>query len=250
MDGGQPPLDASTDADNGDAAPDDASVDPDDSGTTNDAGTSGFCPQRPDVIFCDGFEPLDFENWSYPVVTNGTLTRSTAQKHSGEASLRATTGAAMQGNEARYATSTIPHLKSGDLWLRYYYFVPSTVTVNSHFSAGVLSEIEEPWAGFSLIVRDTTTDLTTMNGPFSGSTKFPRQRWVCVELHVRISPTDGIFEGYLDGQRVVYSTTGNTVPADGFRNAEVGIHYAEANQGPVEAYVDDVVVATARVPCD
>ena len=89
MDGGQPPLDAASDADNGDAAPDDASVDPDDSGTT-DPGSSGFCPQRPDVIFCDGFEPLNFDNWSYPVVTNGTLTRSTSQRHSGEASLRAT----------------------------------------------------------------------------------------------------------------------------------------------------------------
>jgi hypothetical protein len=240
-DSGSDLLDAATgmsDAGMSDAAQDD------DAG--NDDPVS--CPAH--ALFCDDFEDPTFSRWSYPVKTNGTLTQSTTRARTGLGSLRATTGAAAAGNEARYATSVLAKQKSGDIWLRYYYYLPSTVTVTTHFSAGVMSEIIQPYWGFALLVRPSRVDLTSMAGPFQGTLSFPRDRWVCVELHVRIHPSTGVFEGYLDGALAVSSTPTNTLPADGFTNAEVGIHYAEAGQGPVEVYVDDVVIAKTRVPCN
>jgi hypothetical protein len=250
-DSGAPSTDAgASDAGPTDAAQRDADPPDDEDAGATDAGTFRDCPEHPGVILCDGFEDGSFSRWSYPVVTNGTLGRSTARSHTGAASLRATTGVAAAGNEARYAASVLANQKSGHIWMRYYYFVPSTVTVTSHFSAGVMSEIMEPYAGFAMLVRPSRVDLTTMDGPFQGTMTFPRDRWVCVELHVQIDPQVGLFEGYLDGVLAVSSTPTNTLPGDGFMNAEVGIHYAEANQGPVEVYVDDVMIARTRVPCD
>jgi hypothetical protein len=260
-DGGSHPEDGgatdagATDASVTDASVTDASVTDADPGDEDggeddpDAGAS-LCPERSDALFCDGFEDPNFDRWSYAVINNGTATRSTTFKRTGEASLRATTGAAMFDNAARYATNELGSLKSGELWMRYYYFLPNSVTINSHISAGVMSEIQEPWAGFSLIVRASRVDLSTMSGPVQGTMTFPRQRWVCVELHVTIDPSAGRFEAYLDGALAVRSGPTNSVPADGYRNAEVGIHYAEAAQGPVEAYVDDVFVGRSRIPCD
>jgi len=229
---------------------DDGGDDREDDGGAADGGRSEFCPERSGAIFCDGFEDPAFARWSYPVITNGTLARSTDRKRTGDASLRATTGAPGLENQARYATNELGALKSGDLWMRYYYFVPGSVVVTSHFSAGVMSELQEPYAGFSLIVRAARVDLSTMAGSVEGTIAFPRDRWVCVELHVKIDPTAGLFEAYLDEELAVRSGAVNSVPAAGFRNAEVGIHYAEETQGPVEAFVDDVVIGRTRMGCD
>jgi hypothetical protein len=69
-------------------------------------------------------------------------------------------------------------------------------------------------------------------------------------MHVFIDPSVGLYEAYLDGALAVRSMLTNTLPADGFTAAEVGVHYADPGQGPVEVYVDDVVVGTSRIPCD
>jgi hypothetical protein len=224
--------------------------DPDDAGAADGGEASELCPERPGLLFCDGFEDPTFARWSYNPVTNGTTTRSTMRKRTGLASLRATTGSAALGNEARWATKALANQKSGDLWLRFYNWLPGPVMVQTHFSVGVMSEIMEPYGGFSVLVRPNRVDMGSMRGFYEGTRVFPRDKWVCVELHVRIDPVDGVFEGYLDGVLAVSSGPTNTLPADGFTSAEVGIHYADANQGPVEIFVDDVVIAKTRVPCD
>jgi hypothetical protein len=202
------------------------------------------------LLFCDGFEDPTFERWSYNVVNNGTTTRNTMRRRSGAASLRATTGAAAEGTEARWATKAIANQKSGDVWMRFYNYLPGAVMVMTHFSLGVMSEIMEPYDGVSLLVKPTRVDINSMSGSFVGTKAFPRDRWVCVELHVHIDPTAGVFEGYLDGELAVSSPPTNTLPKDGFTSAEIGVHYADGNQGPVDIYVDDVVVGRARIPCE
>jgi hypothetical protein len=238
------PIDASSDAevieDPGDAAAADGGM----------PIVSKLCPERPGALFCDGFEDADFERWSFTVNHNGTLTRSTERAHSGTTSLRAATGPPDDGTEARWATLALANQKSGDAWLRFYSWVPSTVVVTEHFSIGIMSEGELPYAGFELRLRPTLVDINASSQVFPGTKTFPRDRWVCVELHVRIDETAGVYEAYLDQELAVRSPAMNTRPAMGYSAAEVGIHYADRNQGPVEVYTDDVVVGTARIPCD
>jgi hypothetical protein len=215
-----------------------------------DSGPANLCPEQPGMIFCDGFEDPTFSRWSFKVVSNGTLTQSTTRFRSGAGSLRATTGTAKMGNVARYATQALAHQKSGEIWLRYYYYVPSSTVVTSHFSTGVMSELVPPYFGFSLLVRPAQVAISALSTTFPGTLTFPRDRWACVELHVQIDPTAGIFEAYIDGALAVRSPPTNTLPTDGYTSAEVGIHYADTSQGPVEVYVDDVSAANTRIPCD
>jgi hypothetical protein len=230
---------------------------PTDSGTVDDASVrdgaapTNLCPERSDALFCDGFEDPAFSRWSYTKITNGSVVRATTPVHSGAGSLRATTGAVgTTNNAARYGAKVFANQKSGDIWLRYYYFVASSVVVNPYFSSGVVAEIEPPYFGFSLIILPDRVDIGAFDTRYPGTLVFPRDHWTCVELHVKIDPSAGIFEAYLDGALAAQSPATNTLPAKGYTSADVGIHYTDLAQGPVEVYVDDVVAANLRVGCN
>ena len=237
----------------GDAATDAGVIEPPSDAGDADGGTIAIwpkCPERPGVLFCDGFEDPDMSRWAYPVFHNGTVTLASMPVRTGTASLLAKTEVAAPGTEARWATDVLAHQKSGDAWLRFYDWVPSTFTVTRHFSVGVMSEIEMPYMGFELRILPSLVDINATNGVFPSTLSFPRDQWVCVELHVFIDPNVGVYEAYLDGVLAVRSPPTNTLPAGGFTAAEVGVHYADPNQGPVAVYVDDVAVGTSRIPCD
>jgi hypothetical protein len=209
-----------------------------------------LCPERAGMLFCDGFEDPEFSRWKYTISHNGAVTRSTEHTRSGTTSLLATTGPPAQLTEARWATDVLAKQKSGDAWMRFYNWVPSEVVVTQHFSVGVMSESAVPYDGFELRILPTLVDINASNRIYPGTVSFPRDRWVCVEMHVKIDASAGEYEAYLDGALAVRSPPVNTLPADGFTAAEVGIHYAGPSQGPVEVYVDDVVVGRSRIPCD
>jgi hypothetical protein len=230
---------------------------------TRDAGSSDasasdaavpnkLCPERSDALFCDGFEDPKLARWSYTIFMMGMAERATSPVHTGMGSLHATTGAAgmTTNNASRYGAKPYDHQKSGDVWLRYYYYVPSSVVVNSYFSSGVVAEIEKPYFGFSLIILPDHVEIESGGTRFPGTMSFPRDHWTCVELHVQIDPAVGVFEAYLDGTLAVHSSPTKTQPAHGYASADVGIHYTDLAQGPVEVYVDDVVASLTRVGCN
>lgn len=237
---------ASTDLDASDDNPQDADTD----GDAVDSGVIDLCPDRADALFCDGFEDAALMRWNYEIVTNGTLDRTAARFRSGVAALRATTGAAGSTNVAREGANIFGHQKTGELWARYYYYLPASTVVNTAFSTGVVAEIEDPFFGFALLVTPSRVDIGVFNTMYPGTKAFPRDHWTCVELHVQIDASAGIFEAYLDGALAARSPATNTLPGMGYSSLDVGIHYTDMGQGPVEAYVDDVVAGTTRAGCN
>jgi hypothetical protein len=152
---------------------------------------------------------------------------------------------------ARYGAKPFPHLKTGDIWLRSYYYIPGSTVANPSFSTCLVTEIEPPYFGFSLIVLPSRVDIGVGSTFYMGTKAIAHDRWVCVELHVKIDPTAGVFEAYLDGTLAATSpTTTNTLPAMGYTSIDVGIHYTDPSQGPVDLYVDDVLASTARLGCN
>jgi hypothetical protein len=208
-----------------------------------------LCPSRADSLFCDGFEDSSFDNWSYPVIMNGTATQTTTQVHSGVGAMRATTGAA-GSNAARYGAKVFANRKSGDLWLRYWYYLPTSTVVNTYFSTGVIAEIEQPFFGYALLVAANRVDLGIFDTKYPGTMAFPRNHWTCVEIHIQIDPTAGVVEAYLDGLLAARKAGIDTLPDMGYTSIDVGIHYTDASQGPVEAYADDVVAGITRAGCN
>lgn len=260
LDGAPPPLDDGA-TDGGDASViGDAEAGLDDAAVTDggDAASDGsvdnthMCPENPDWLFCSGFEPNDLSRWGYKL---GLCETQDVIKRSGDHALSARTQP--PGDiEARWAAEDVLRGQtSGDIWMRSWYYLPSSVMIDTHFSLGIISDIEPPYNGFELRVLSTGVAINYSVGnveslsPIS-STQFPRDRWVCVELHVLIDASEGVYEAFLDLDPVARVTPVDTLPDNGFGVAEIGIHYAPPSQGPVQVYIDDVVVANSRVPCN
>jgi hypothetical protein len=208
-----------------------------------------LCPDRSDALFCDGFEDLK-SRWSYEIAMNGTAARTTTRFHSGSASLLATTGAAAPNTAARYAIKAFNHQKSGEIWARSFYYVPSSSVADPYFSTTVVAELEPPYFGFSLLVLPSRVAIGVGDKRYQGTLAFPRDRWTCVELHVSVAATGGMFEAYLDGALAARSPAIDTLPDQGYTTLDVGIHYTDPKQGPVEVYVDDVVASNTRPGCE
>lgn len=257
----------SSDASTGGATPPkpdagDDDDDDDDQGNMPDSGaadsgpiiTSTLCPERPGALFCDSFEDPMLMRWSdgYTLTTNTTLARSMVRAHTGTWSLLAEITQKGAGTQARKAMKVYAKQTSGDAWLRFWSYVPTSSAITVHLSVGVLSELPMPYDGFELRLLPDHIDINSTAGVFQNAMQFPRDRWVCVELHVKIDATDGVYEVYFDGATTPTISSGkaNTLPQDGFTAGEVGIHYADPNQGPAQVWVDDVVMSKSRFPCE
>lgn len=238
------------DAGSPDAGPIDAQVG--DAGT-GDAGTgdAGTPPCPAGSIFCDGYEDPALGAWAYSVERGGTAERTTERRRSGEASLRCTADGPMT-KEARYSTTAPGAMRTGELWVRAHYFVPTTVTLVSGMSVVSLSEREPPYQGAHVFLDADSVDLVDAIGSarVAGDRPFPRDRWVCLELHALLDETAGALEVYVDGALVAQRSGIDTVPTRGVEIAEIGIHYASVEQLGLELYVDDVAIAPTRTGCD
>lgn len=77
----------------------------------------------------------------------------------------------------------------------------------------------------------------------------PRDRWVCMELHVQIGPS-GLVELAVDGQPLLVQTAVDTRPPNGdLRRMRVGIP-SKPLTVPGDVHVDDVIVDTAPIGCN
>jgi hypothetical protein len=236
--------------DAGDDTEDAGDDDTEDAGAT-DGGPIDLCPERSDVLFCDGFEDPEFKRWSYPRAVDGTVEQASSPTRSGMGSLHAATGAAGDNNEARYGVKVFEGQMTGEIWVRAFYFIPSSVVVTTSFSTIVVAELDPPYFGFSLLVRPAGFDITQGNAWYRSTAIFPRNQWTCVELHIKVHATDGMVEGFLNSMRVVYTPPKTaTLPVTGYTTFDVGIHYTDPGQGPVELYVDDAVAGHTRIGCN
>ena len=211
-------------------------------------------------MFCNGFEealPWTPTPWDYKdgPSSDGSYAPSTTTKYYGVASGHFTTTGASRATRSQVAyQGQLNGKNSGDLWLRYYYYLPSSVTINSSLSVSSMSESTGNFQGCSLAIYPGYA--TIENGFSLTSTQsaqpFPRDQWVCLEQHVFIDSTNGIVELYMNGstQPVISTTTGNTVPSGGYGVVEVGINGVGTGQGQVDVYVDNVVISTSRYGCD
>lgn len=250
---GSPNDGATPEPDDG-ATPGDGATPEPDAGSTDagaDGGPEDMCPERDDAEFCNGFEQPNFGGWGYPVQDNGMTeqTMSPSPVRTDAFAMRAYTFSAGVKSKARRGVEAFNHLKSGEIWLRYYYYLPTSSVITTYFSSGVMSELQDPYFGFSLVIRPDGLDLASGNDFQRTTNVFPRDRWVCVELHAVIA-APGMFEAFLDDGTNITMDMPNTIPATGFSAIEVGIHYTDPDQGAMEVFVDDVVASTARVGCN
>jgi hypothetical protein len=231
-----------------------AQMDPDASTTDADAdGTDallvGCDVTHPQALFCDGFEGSGMGPWDYAVEMDGLSQRVVTRAYRGTASLDNTIIDIDAYKAARWGKNAVfPGVNSGDIYMRAFYWLPSTTIVTDQLSILVTANGAPPYpSAFVLLtpgmisVVDTTTATAALD--------FPRDRWTCVELHIAVG-TSGGADVNVDGTQVVTHSGVDTTVAGGYTNLDVGVHYATPAQGPAEVWVDEVVADYAPIGCN
>ena len=256
---GGPPDASDPDAGAGDASaadsgtPDAGTIDAAMSDAAMEAGTTDPCIGRTDLLFCGGFD--DSAAWGPSVASNGTVTTTTQRARWGSTSLRAATAAASSSTSmiARREATVFNAQKSGDVWARAFFYLPSSVVIDPASKIAIMriTESQSPYDGCSVVIRPDYVELGGVTTRYRALSPFPRDRWTCVELHIQIDDdSDGACNAYVDEMQSAQALDADTLPASGYTLLWVGLEYANAAQGPVELYIDDVAADDTRVGCD
>lgn len=242
-----------------DAGPRDAGPRPRDAGMPDAGPPDGGPPPLDDTacddahagaIFCDGFESGDISRWLWDSESNGTVVIQNASHYRGSYAMRGdwTADATAEAYlEARPLTGT----RSGDLYLRGYFFMPSSTTFDSLNVYGVG---EAGGANDSVVVTFRAGELgvypSIPDRTYASSAAVPRDRWFCLELHIRVADS-GSVELFLDGASILTQSAIDTLPALGYTRLTAGVdQYTPRTTPSGHMYFDELVLDDAPIGCD
>lgn len=205
---------------------------------------------HPTALLCDGFEPVDVA-WDYQVEDFGSVTRSEERGAQGDAALKIEIDMIDQFKAARWGKNAVlEFLDSGELHIREYIFMPSTTVVADQLSIMVTGNLVDPFPSANVLLTPGLIHAVVEREDTSKPFEFPRDRWVCIELHLQIDNAAGSISVDVDGETIVSATSLDTRVGGGYSNIDVGFHYATPAQPGSTMFVDEVVAATAPIGCD
>jgi hypothetical protein len=219
-------------------------------------GRLGFDPLAPpspcsgldEVLFCETFEGesmLPTEDATAP----GFVRTDEEEAFRGLRSLHArTTGA----NEPAWRLgAALPDVVDGELFVRWYLYLPSSVANPQMASVHVVDSIF-PFGGIIFGIQDgrPLTSSSITGGSIDGPVPVPRDRWFCVQLHIVISETAGVVETTVDGEAAGTLEDTDTLPQNNYRNLHAGLFATSLATGPQELWTDELVAAREPIPCE
>ncbi|MBX3272215.1 MAG: hypothetical protein KF729_18265 [Sandaracinaceae bacterium] len=261
MDGGA--MEAGTDAGALDAG-DDAGADAASLDAGSDAAAPDAGPPPPPSLcgtthasreFCDGFDTGDLSRWTRSDTgVGGTVRAVTEPVYRGTHAMRFDCPRGCQWASAavgRYGSGrTLP----SDLWLRAYFYFPSTHPPSLELiqigdDEGHQTVVGSVWNA-SVVNWHAHNYLGGAYHDVMYAIGF--DRWVCVELHVSRDATEGGAELFVEGVRRHGELTldGRGDPMRRLDTFFVGVIYKDPTDEAQLVYVDEVVVDGARVGCD
>lgn len=247
--------------DRGECVPDAGDAGPDDAGGTPDAGPRDGGPpdagpsdpticDEVDSLFCADFEGSNvLEGWSFEIDdSTGAVERTEVPVFRGAGAMHAYVTVA--GASARAGVNITP-VASGNLHLRFYAFVPAAVALQET-AVITLNNATPPYYQIGLILSaDNPLVFASQTGDaWRGPVAFPRDRWVCVEMEVGVSETDGRVVVRVDGDPQIGVMTADTLPGTGIEQLTAGVQGYGMQTEPTEIYLDEIVLSDALVACD
>lgn len=204
----------------------------------------------PGALLCEGFEAADVM-WDYTVIDQGTATRTTTRAASGVAALEVTTTDAAAFKYARWGRNGVfPALTSGDVYVREWLWLDGSTVVTDQLSVLVFGQGVTPFPSANLLLTPGAMTLKVDGAGTPTALEFPRDRWVCVTVHLVIDAVAGSAELSLDGTMVAAVTGIDTDVAGGYTNLDAGVHYATTDQGAATLWIDEIVADTQPIACD
>lgn len=236
-------------SDAGGAAPDmgipDTGLTPSDSRCDSDLAARAFC---------DGFESPGLQGWGSMVNTGTRGGPSMVEVQSdivyrGRGALKASVGANSEQAAVWAEVFAVP--APDEVWARGYFYLPLGLADGAEYIG-----LSDPRYDKAVVtsVDSVQSDLHTHafdNNPFvTFLDPFPRDQWVCVELH-SITTEMGLIEVYWDGELKASESFDGRNPT-GFNRINVGFvdWRSQVGQSRREVYADEIVVDTMRIHCD
>jgi hypothetical protein len=206
---------------------------------------------HPTALFCDGFEGATMAPWDYQVVQSGTVQKTTGRAYRGSQALAITSDNSGNTKFARWGHILSAPITTGDIYLRVYYWMTSGTNITDVLGILVAGNGISPFPSTILGLRPGELTITPNGNVFPFTTDFPRDRWVCVEMHVSISSTIGFAEVTFDGTpNLNFRSASTNTDVGGYTNIEVGVQYANPLQDAVAMWADEVVFDTAPLGCN
>lgn len=218
---------------------------------SGDTGPALDCTMTyPTAKLCSGFEGSGMAPWDYDILEQGTVALSTAQAYRGAQSLEIQTLGADLYKYARWGKNSVLNaVDSGDIYLRTYYWIDPATQVTDQLSIMVVGNGNDPFPSTNVRIDPGKLVVVVDGNSTSAPFDFPRGRWTCMVLHLKLAAT-GSVEVSVDGASVVSRTGLETRVAGGYTNVDVGVHYATPTQAAAHLWIDEVVLDTAPVTCN
>jgi len=211
-----------------------------------DAKPVPACSAYQNALFCDDFEGGDLSKWFLNLDGSNTVVHDTAFTRTGSGAAHSR---AVETGAARLIATVLGGATSGTFYARFYQWVPQGPVIDDISLVHFVSNVS-PYPGVVLALRDDQefTLLSTINSTMGATTllPLPRASWACVQVRLEIG-TSGTVTSWLNGA-VVATYAGNTVTPNGYRDFHIGVYVSSGP--PLDAWLDDVVVDAAPVPCD
>jgi hypothetical protein len=205
---------------------------------------------KPGVLLCEDFEEPSV-SWDYTIFDQGSAARSIVRAANGFASLEANINGSNNFKAARWGKNNVlPSLTGGDLYIREWIYLASPTVVTDQLSILVAGNQVDPFPSVNLLLRPGQSEVGVEGQGINVDFEFPRDKWVCVQLHVVIDDANGSIELAIDGQPVIDSMGGDTAVAGGYTNLDAGFHYATPTQSAARMFVDEIVADTSPISCD
>jgi len=230
-------IDFDARADGGAAGDGSASLDP----TICDDGLPG-------VLFCESFEgapqltTVEAAAPTYVVADGSEIYRGQRALHSHSTRL---------GEPAWILGGALPAIMSGEVWARWYLYVPSEPVVIDMASVHIV-DMQAPNNGMVFGFTDTFVQIWSTEAAMAGNFTyaFPRDRWVCVRQHIVIADAGGSVETWLDATPGPAMTGIDTLPAGGYTNVHAGMWASNIGSAPMDLQTDELVIGRSSIPCD
>jgi hypothetical protein len=215
-------------------------------------------PPPPTTYFADGFESGNFGSWTGTYFSAGeTVGVVTSPVHSG---LRSGKFASNGGGSEEKACS-YESVNLGEAYVRGYFYISSGLPLIDNGDRLYLLRLAGTQITQTLVYagirRDSGVDrwvVYVRNGAnwygyvSNSSAPLPQTgKWTCVELHWKMSSTQGLVELYVNNVKIISVSGINTGYYGNAARVDFGLPYAGSVQKSVVVYADDACISQSYI---
>ena len=207
------------------------------------------CDEITDPLLCESFEgdpmlpTIEFELPSFVVADSIHPYRGQRSQHA-----RTTRGL----EPAWQLGNVLGGVASGDLYARWYLYVPSG-SASVMLTNLMLITATEPFEGvlFNLVDGAASIQCSEPSAEHTSSILVPRDRWICAQLHVAVSEAAGVAETWIEGAPAARLDGLDTLPAGGYFDVHAGLFATSDTVQDLDVWTDELIVTTTSLPpCD